>query len=245
MQRLGLVGYLGLALSQRRWEDLGPWGLRLGCVVCLSDESRVAVARQADGSYEATLSGHFTLTVAGDHPFRLRLLVLFLSLLDVPGATRGSRRTRDGRTPLVRQLQLAEWLAVPQPHISLWLRYWHSGDWANLLSLRTPEVLTTELVDRIVEVCATFPTWGVDRVYHYLREQGLAVTTAQVEQAMRQSGWRHLQQTLTERYDLRGPALTLREGWLVGQLLGQVRELLDRHEGGSLSHPKCASPRRT
>jgi transposase-like protein len=232
VQRLGLVGYLGLALSQRRWEDLGPWGLGLGCVVCLPDESRVAVARQADGSYEATLSGHFTLTVPGDHPFRLRLLVLFLSLLDEPGATRGSRRTRDGRTPLVRQLQLAEWLAVPQPHISLWLRYWHSGDWANLLSLRTPEVLTTELVDRIVEVCATFPTWGVDRVYHYLREQGLAVTTAQVEQAMRQSGWRHLQQTLTERYDLRGPALTLRESWLVGQLLGQVRELLDRLEAG-------------
>jgi transposase-like protein len=231
-QRLVLLGYLGAALSQLRAEDPALWGLGLGCVVCQADEPGVAVARQADGSYQATLCGHFTVTVAGDHPFRLRLLVLCLSLLDEPGATRGSRRTRDGRTPLVRQLQLAEWLAVPQPHISLWLRYWHSGDWANLLSLRTPEVLTTELVDRIVEVCATFPTWGVDRVYHYLREQGLAVTTAQVEQAMRQSGWRHLQQTLTERYDLRGPALTLREGWLVGQLLGQVRELLDRLEAG-------------
>jgi hypothetical protein len=101
-----------------------------------------------------------------------------------------------------------------------------------LLSLRTPEVLTAEWVDRIVKVCATFPTWGVDRVYHYLREQGLAVTTAQVEQAMTQSGWCHLQQTLTERYDLRGPRLALREGWLVGQLLGQVRALLDRLEAG-------------
>lgn len=232
MQRLLLVGYLGLALSQRRGADLGPWSLGLGCVVCQPAAARVAVARQADGRYEATLSGHFTLTVPGDHPFRLRLLVLFLSLLDAPGATRGRRRTRDGRTPVVRQLQLAEWLAVPQPHISLWLRYWHSGDWANLLSLRTEEVLTTELVDRIVAVCATFPTWGVERVYHYLCEQGLAVTTAQVEQAMRQSGWRHLQQTLAERYDLHGAPLTLREGWLIGQLLAQIRALLGCLEAG-------------
>jgi len=231
-QRLVLLGYLGVVLSQHRTGGQAPWCVGLGCLVCQPDEPRVEVARQADGSYQATLCGHFTLAVAGDQPFRMRLLVLFLSLLDVPEAQRGSRRTRDGRTPFVRQMQLAEWLAVPQPHISLWLRYWHSGDWANLLSLRTPEVLTAEWVDRIVEVCATFPTWGVDRVYHYLREQGLAVTTAQVEQAMTQSGWRHLQQTLTERYDLRGPALALREGWLVGQLLGQVRALLDRLEAG-------------
>jgi len=104
-------------------------------VVCQRDEPQVAVTRQADGSYQARQCGHFTLTVASDYPFRLRLLVLFLSLLDEPGATRGSRRTRDGRTPSVRQLRLAEWLAAPQPHISLWLPYWHSGDWADLLSL--------------------------------------------------------------------------------------------------------------
>jgi transposase-like protein len=243
VQRLVLVGYLGLALSQAHRGDLAPWGLGLGCLVSQPDEPQVAVAqqpdephvsvaRQADGSYQATLSGHFTLTVAGDHPFRMRLLVLFLSLLDAPGATRGSRRTRDDRTPLVRQAQLAEWLAVPQPHISLWLRYWHSGDWANLLSLRSPEVLTAELVDRIVEVCATFPTWGVDRVYQHLRQQGVAVTEPQVQQAVQHSGWQRLQQTLSTRYDLRGPVLALRDGWLVGQLLGQVRELLGRLEAG-------------
>jgi hypothetical protein len=56
------------------------------------------VARQADGSYQATLCGHFTLTVAGDHAFRMRLLVLFLSLLDVPGLARGSRRTQGANT---------------------------------------------------------------------------------------------------------------------------------------------------
>jgi len=231
-QRLLLVGYLGLALHGQNADRWGGAGLGLGCVVCARDEPWVEVARQADGSYQASLCGHFTLTVAGDHPFRLRLLVLFLSLLDAPGATRGGRRTRDDRTPVVRQLQLAEWLAVPQPHISLWLRYWHSGDWANLLSLSSPEVLTAELVARIVEVCATFPTWGVARVYQHLRQQGVAVTEPQVQQAVAHSGWQRLQQTLSARYDLRGPALTLREGWLVAQLLAQVRELLGRLEAG-------------
>jgi len=169
--RLVLVGYLGLALRQVRHGDLAPWGLALGCLVCQADAPQVVVAQQADapqvvvarqtdGSYPATLCGHFTLAVASAQPFRLRLLVLLLSLLEEPGATRGSRRTRDGRTPFVRQLQLAEGLAVPQPHISLWLRDWHSGDWANLLSQSTPAVLTAEWVERIVEVCATFPTWG-------------------------------------------------------------------------------------
>jgi transposase-like protein len=242
VQRLVLVGYLGLALSQAQRGALAPWGLALSCVVCQQDEPQVSVARQADGSYQARLCGHFTLTVAGDHPFRLRLLVLFLSLLDAPGAERGSRRTRDGRTPFVRQLQMAEWLAVPQPHISLWLHYWHSRDWANLLSQSTPEVLTAELVDRIVEVCATFPTWGVARVYHYLRAHGLAVTEPQVQQAVAHSGWRHLQQTLAERYDLSGPALCLREGWLVGQLLVQVRELLGRLEAGQALPAELRTP---
>jgi len=232
VQRLVLIGYLGLALRQLGVGDPVPWGLGLGCVVCQPDEPGVHVARQADGSYQATLCGHFTLTVAGDHPFRMRLLVLFLSLLDEPGATRGGRRTRGGRTPFVRQLQLAEWLAVPQPPSSLWLRYWHSGDWANLLSLDSPEVLTTELVDRIVAVCATFPTWGVGRVYQHLRQPGVAVTEPQVQQAVQHSGWQRLQQTLSTRYDLHGPGLALRKGWPVGQLLGQVRELLGRLEAG-------------
>lgn len=238
VQRLALLGYLGAAVSQPGPAGPPPWWAGLGCVVCQQDEPRVVVARQEDGSYQATLCGHFTLTVAGDHPFRLRLLVLFLSLLDEPGATRGSRRTRDGRTPFVRQRQLAEWAGVPQPDISRWLTYWQTADWANLLSLHSAEVLTAELVGRIVEVCATFPTWGVERVYHYLRQQGLAVTEAQVAQAMTHSGWRHLHQTLTERYDLRGPTLTLREGWLVGQLLGQVRALLDRLEAGQALPPE-------
>ena len=231
-QRLVLLGYLGVVLSQQRSGGQAPWGVGLGCLVCQQDEPRVAVARQADGSYQATLCGHFTLAVAGDHPFRMRLLVLFLSLLDVPGLERGSRRTREGRTPFVRQLQLAEWFGVPQPDLSRWLKYWQAADWANLLSLHSAEVLTAELVGRIVEVCATFPMWGVARVYQHLRQQGVAVTEPQVQQAVAQSGWRRLQQTLGARYDLSGPALALREGWLVEQLLAQVRELLGRLEAG-------------
>ena len=231
-ERLVLIGYLGLALSQQRSGGQTLWGLGLGCVVCQSDEPGVCVVRQADGSYQATLCGHFTLTVPGDHPFHMRLLVVFLSLLDVPGAERGSRRTRDGRTPWVRQVHLAEWLDVPQPHISRWLSYWLAGDWANLLSLGSPEVLTVELVDRIVAVCATFPTWGVARVYQHLRQHGVAVTEPQVQQAVDQSGWRRLQQNLQARYDLCGPARALREGWLVGQLLAHIRALLGCLEAG-------------
>jgi hypothetical protein len=231
-QRLVLVGYLGLALSPQRLGDWAPWGLGLGCVVCQQDEPRVEMAQQADGSYQATLCGHFTLAVAGDQPFRMRLLVLFLSLLDVPGAERGSRRTRDGRTPFVRQLQLAEWVGVPQPDISRWCKYWQAGDWAHLLSLHSAEVLTVELSGRIVEVCASFPTWGVARVYQYLRQHGVAVTEAQVQQAVQHSGWQRVQQTLRTRYDLSAPVLALRDGWLVGQLLGQIRELLGRLAAG-------------
>ena len=243
MPRLVLVGYVGLALSQPHQGNGAPWGLGLGCLVCQPDEPQVSVARQqgaaqvsvvrqGDGSYEATLSGHFTVTAAGDHPFRKRLLVLFLRLLDEPGATRGGRRTRDGRTPFVRQLQLAAWFGVPQPDISRWLKYWQTADWANLRSLHSAAVLTAELVGRIVEVCATFPTWGVARVYQPLLAQGLAVSEPQVPQAVQQSGWQRLQQTLRTRYDLSAPVLALRDGWLVAQLPGQLCELLGHLEAG-------------
>ena len=138
-QRLLLVSGMGLALGCLRPETETPgWPLGLGCVVCEREEPWVQVERQADGSYQATLCGHFTLAVADDHPFRKRLLIVFLNLLDASTATRGSRRTRDGRTPLVRQQQMAEWFDAPQPHISLWLRRWLAGDWAGLLSQQVP-----------------------------------------------------------------------------------------------------------
>ncbi len=65
-QRLLLVGYLLLGWQ---WSSLlgarTAWGLGVGCVVCEREEPWVQVERQADGSYQATLCGHFTLAVAG------------------------------------------------------------------------------------------------------------------------------------------------------------------------------------
>jgi len=153
-QRGVLLGYLGLALG-RLWQPrplanlLPPaWEgaearpalgvLGLGCQVCPRQAPQVEVVPEEDGSYTATLCGHFTLRVAGDDPFRKRLLLLFLRLLEVPGEARGSRRTRDGRTPFVRQEYLAQVFAMPQPDLSRLEKYWLAGDWANLLSRSSP-----------------------------------------------------------------------------------------------------------
>ena len=240
-QRLLLVIAGGQAVAQV-WAAAGTgWPVLLGCLVGVSappggEDAAPAVhlARQADGSYQAQLRGDFTLRVAGDDPLRLRLLLVLLSQLDVTGSelapTRHSRRTRDGRTPFVRQQQLAAWLEVPQSCISRWLGYWHAGNWADLLSLHSPAVLTQELQARIVTVCATFPHWRVAQVHEYLRQQAVAVTLAQVQQAVTQSGWQQLQQTLTTRYELGATALRLRDEWLVAQLLAQSQALLDRWE---------------
>jgi hypothetical protein len=51
-----------------------------------------------------------------------------LGLLEVPAETRGSRRTRDGRTPFVRQEQMAEWFGARHPVISRWFNYWLRQD---------------------------------------------------------------------------------------------------------------------
>ena len=248
-QRGVLLGYLGLALG-RLWQPrplanlLPPaWEgaearpalgvLGLGCQVCPRQAPQVEVVPEEDGSYTATLCGHFTLRVAGDDPFRKRLLLLFLRLLEVPGEARGSRRTRDGRTPFVRQEYLAQVFAMPQPDLSRLEKYWLAGDWANLLSLKTAEVLTQEVQARIVAVFATFPWWGVERVYEYLREQGVAVSQRQVRQAAEQSGWSQLRAALVQRYHLTAESIRPRDGWLTGQLLAQVATLLARLESGS------------
>ena len=235
-QRLLLVGYLGLALRQVRpvdGEEIASRGpahgllLGLGCQVCDQEEPWVEVTRQEDGSYQATLCGHFSLRVAGDHPFRARLLMLFLRLLDAPSQQRGSRRTRDGRTPFVRQMQLSEWFGLPQPDISRVEDYWLRGAWPELLSRCTPEILTPELVRRVVTVCATFAHWSQEQVYRYLQSQGVAISQRQVRQAMEQSGWSTLRQELVRRYHWTRNAFHLKEEWLVQELLRQVQFLLE------------------
>ena len=230
-----------LTLGAETWGRLraGPGGggvpflpLSLGCVVCQREEPWVEVVCGEDGGYTATLCGHFTLSVAGDDPFRRRMLLLFLRLLEVPGGQRRGRRTRDGRAPFVPQQRLAAWFQMPQPDISRIEGYWQAGDWANLLSLKTPEVLTYELRGRIVEVFATFPWWGVEKVYRHLRGQGVAVSLRQVRQAAEESGWSPLRQALVKRYHLTAEGIRPRDSWLVEQLLAQVETLLGKLEAG-------------
>jgi len=247
-QRLLLLGYLGLALSawwQEQASSLalpklepaelgsGSWALGLGCVVCGREEPWVEVVPEADGSYTATLCGHFTWRVTGDHDFRARVLMHGLRALEVPGPQRSGRRTRDGRTPFVAQAQLAAWFQMPQPDISRLEHYWLAGDWANLLSLHTAEPLTNELRARIVAVCATFPWWGMKRVYHYLRDQGVGVSERQVRQAAAQNGWSQLRQELGRRYQVTAESIRPRDEWLVTELLTLVTTLLEKLETGT------------
>lgn len=233
VQRVVILGYAGLSLDHLLralvLQSQDSLGLLLGCVLCAGKEPRVELQPSGAGHWQASLCGHFTLQVADNHPFRLRLLLIFLGLLQTSHDQRKSRRTRDGRTPFVRQEQLAAWTNTKQEHISRWTGWWLKGDWASLLSLKTAEVLTAELVERIVTVCATFPHWTADAVYHHLRQQGLKVSQAQVEQACQASGWQQLQAGLQERFDLKA-GLHLRDEWLVEQLLRQVQTLLAKVE---------------
>jgi transposase-like protein/DNA-directed RNA polymerase subunit RPC12/RpoP len=151
--------------------------------------------------------------------------MLFLRLLDVPDAQRGSRRTRDGRTPFVRQVQASKWFGIPHPNISRVEGYWLRGAWPELLGKCTPEILTPELVRRVATVCATFPQWSQKRVYHYLHSQGVRLSQRQVRQAIEQSGWSILRQELRRRYHWTAQAFHLREEWLVQELLGQIQRL--------------------
>ncbi len=237
-QRLVVIGYLCLLVeSWLRGGNLGepltgPWGFSLGCVVCGRGEPWVWVERQADGSYAGELCGHFSLRVSGDEPFRMRLLILFLRLLEVEGPERVIGRTRDDRAPFVRQTQIAAWFQVPQPNVSRWERYWLAGNWPDLLSLKSAEVLTAEVRARIIEVCAAFPWWNTRQVHTHLHQQGSAITRDQVRQVFAESGWGQLRQTLRRRYHLTADSFRPRDDWLVSQLLSQVETLLARLEAG-------------
>jgi transposase-like protein len=251
-QRLALVAYLGGVLSQALRGELGNgiWGswergagrnglaLGLGCGVWGGEERWVSVEQQGEGSYRVELCGHFEMQVAGDDPFRSRMLMLFLRQLEEVGAKRRGGRTQDGRAPFVRQVQIAEWFDMPQPNVSRLEGYWRSGDWANLLSLKSAEVLTRELRERIIGVFAAFPWWRMERVYEHLRQQGVAVSYDQVRQAAQESGWRQLRQALEKRYHLRAEDFRPRDGWLVSQLLRMVEILLTRLEAGSELTPE-------
>jgi hypothetical protein len=251
--RLALVIYLGLFLGAalRRtldslvcaWSPETGWTptllpVGLGCVVCGRDEPWVQVEQLEDGRCQFELCGHFVGQIAGDAPFRRRLLIIFLLLLAVPGRRRGGARTRDGQASFVSQRQLAEWLHIPQPDISRWMKYWLEADWADLLSLKTVEVLTVEVRQRIVEVFAAFPWWDIEQVHSYLHEQGLPVSERQVRQAAEDSGWSKLRRELLKRYQLTAEGFLARDGWLVGALLSMVQALLERLEAAGAVTPE-------
>lgn len=235
-QRLVLWSYLGLGLSQVGREGNHVLGVSLGCIVCGRSEAWVEVERQAEGGYQVELCGHFRLRVDGGEPFRMRVLILFLRLLEVDGPERRIGRTRDDRAPFVRQMQLAAWFGVPQPNVSRWERYWQVGAWADLLSLKSAEVLTTEVRTRIIQVFAAFPWWGVAQVYAHLQAQDQAITERQVRQTAQESGWSQLRQELKRRYHLSADSFRPQDDWVVGQLLALVEVLLTRlEEGGQLT----------
>lgn len=233
-----LLGLLGWLLEQG--SVVGASFLLLGtmgCVLCDNRESGVQLGTTRDEqgtveTYTATLCGHFELAVSADDFFRRRLLILFLRLLEVPGHRRKSRRTRDGRTPIVRQQALAAAYGVTHPEISRWEGYWQRGDWRRLLSLHSPDVLTMELQARIIQVFAHFPWWGVEKVCDYLQEQGVTVNRRQVRQAAAESGWSQLRQELTRRYHLTAESVRPKDEWIVTELLAQVQRLLVLVETG-------------
>lgn len=214
------------------WPISGGCGVSLSCLVCGQSEPWVEVKTETNGSYTATLCGHFSLHIAGDDRFQQRLAILFLRQLEGPGPQRSGRRTRDGRTPFVSQEKLSTWFDIPQPHLSLYEKYWRDKDWANLLSLKTAAVLNGDLIARIVAVFVTFPWWGVDKVRDHLQRQGVPVSEPQVRQAAEQSGWSQLRQVLLKRYELTAHSFRPRDNWLVADLLALLQTLVSKLEAG-------------
>jgi hypothetical protein len=166
------------------------------CIGGVSPSSQVEITADEDGIYHVRLCGEFELHIDGGVPFYKRMLVIFLRQLEAPGETRGSRRTRDGRTPAVRQQELEQALGVPQPHISLWMKYWQTQDWRRLLSRKTADVLTLEGQQRIIDTWVQFPWWGTKQVWAHLNAQGEEIPLSHVQQAARESGWSVLRESL-------------------------------------------------
>jgi transposase-like protein len=192
---------------------------------------RIEVERDQAGMYHVRIRGEFEIHVDGSIEINKRMLVIWLGLLEVPGETRGSRRTRDGRTPFVRQEQMADWLGVPQPHISRWHKYWLEQDWRGLLSQQRGEVLTQEVQQSVVESWVKFPWWSAERLWEHLKAQGSRITLRQVKQVAQESGWSGVRQSLQRVYQVSSDSFRVRDEWLVRQLLAQVQDLVEQLEG--------------
>lgn len=183
--------------------------------------------------HKAILEGSFELSVSASQPFRLRLLIIFLRLLEQPSYKRASRRTRDGRTPFVTGPAIAEAYSVQKSKISRWERYWLEADWRRLLSERAVDVLTLELQDQIVSTFAKFPWWGLEKVHHYLNERGIKVSHRQVRQAAEESGFLKLRTELRKKYVISAENFRERDEWLVQNLLQTNKKLIEQLEKGN------------
>jgi DNA-directed RNA polymerase subunit RPC12/RpoP len=191
----------------------------------------IAVKRVSDG-WEVWFGNQYYLPVQEGDVFQLRQAILVLRRLEGAQLRRGSRATRDGRRPLIAQQALARVFGVNQPEISRWERYEQEQDWANLLSLHSTEVLTAELRRQIIDVCAQFPWWSRKRVYEHLRQCGVTVTHPPVCEAMKESGWNRLQETMNRFFVLGVDSIRPRDESLVAELLGMVQQLLAKLEAG-------------
>jgi len=229
---------LGLAWANHQLSVVGGWDIRTlaigGCLQSWVGESSVEIEQDERGVYHVRLRGEFELYVNGEVEFYKRMLVIFLGLLEVSGETRRSRRTRDGRTPFVRQEQMAAWFEIPHPVISRWYGYWLRQDWRRLLSQRWGEVLTLEVQQQVMESWVKFPCWSARQMWEHLRAQGSRITLGQVKQVGRESGWTALRERLSQVYSISAESFRPRDEWLVEQLLAQVEQLmeqLERQEG--------------
>ena len=200
---------------------LGLGGIALG--------PQVEVTQDEEGTCHVRLQGEFELHIDGKVLFYKRMLIIFLRQLEAPGEARGSRRTRDGRTPFVRQQHLEQALNVTQPEISRWMSYWQNQDWRRLLS-RTSDVLTLDVQQRVIEAWVQFPWWGAQQLWAHLRAQGAEIPLNHVQQAARESGWSVLRKNLRRVYGIGKESFRPRDEWLVQQLLAHIQKLVERLE---------------
>lgn len=223
---------VGMSLAVTRmgaghWPVLG--GLVMGGVAPVSE---VAVEQDAAGVYHVHLKGEFEVHLDGQVAFYVRVLVLFLGLLETPGAKRKGQPRRDGRQTSVSLRQLGQWFGIPQPDISRWVKYWETQDWRRLLSQKRGEVLTLEVQARILQAWVKRPWWGALHMWEHLKAQGERLTLSQVEQAAQESGWSTLREALQQVYVISAESFRPRDEWLVSQLLAQVHGLLEHLEAG-------------
>jgi transposase-like protein len=231
--RVALVG-LGIVWLSERLFPPGEYGvgtLPLGlCFQSALSQPYVEVTQDKAGRYHVRLGGEFEAHVDGSVEFYKRMLVIFLGLLEVPGETRASRRTRDRRTPFVCQEQMEAWFGVPHPVISRWFDYWLRQDWRRMLSQRWGETLTLELQQQVVESWVKFPWWSARQMWQHLHSRGSTITLNQVKQIGRESGWTTLREVLSQVYVISAASFRPRDEWLTEQLLAQVQQLVQQLE---------------